>query len=91
MTVVGSAKAGIGTLFVDGEKVGEAKLTRTVPFVFSADDFTDIGNDHGAPVTEDYGYPARPLHRRVPGCVSTSGMKPSSDPAGMEEALAGRA
>jgi hypothetical protein len=50
----GVGKGGVGTLIVDGRKVGEARLTRTVPFLFSGDDLCDIGKDYGAPVTEDY-------------------------------------
>ena len=37
----GAGKGGVGTLIVDGQKAGEARLARTVPFVFSADDFTE--------------------------------------------------
>jgi arylsulfatase A-like enzyme len=86
----GVGKGGTGTLFVDGQKVGEARLSRTVPFVFSADDFTDIGVDHGAPVTEDYETP----HGRFTGEVSwvriDIGKEAFEDAAGEEEALAGR-
>jgi arylsulfatase len=86
----GVGKGGVGTLFVDGQKVGEARLTRTVPFVFSADDFADIGKDYGAPVTEDYETP----HGRFTGTINwvriDIGKEAFSDPSGLEEALAGR-
>ena len=49
--ISGVGKGGVGTLFVDGQQVGEARLSRTVPFIFSIADATDIGIDHGAPVT----------------------------------------
>jgi arylsulfatase A-like enzyme len=86
----GAGKGGIGTLLVDGQKVGEAKLVRTVPFIFSSDDFTDIGKDYGAPVTEDYETP----HGRFTGTINwvriDIGKDAFDDPAGLEEALAGR-
>jgi hypothetical protein len=34
-----------------------ASVARTVPFVFSADGFTDIAIDNGSPVIEDYETP----------------------------------
>ena len=87
----GVGKGGLGTLSVDGDKVGEARLPRTVPFLFSADDFMDIGKDYGAPVTEDYETP----HGRFTGEISwvriDIGKDAFEDPAGMEHALAGRA
>lgn len=86
----GVGKGGVGTLFVDSQKVGEARLARTVPFVFSADDFADIGKDYGAPVTEDYETP----HGRFTGTINwvriDIGKEAFVDPAGLEEALAGR-
>jgi arylsulfatase len=45
---------GISMLFVDGQKVGEVRVPRTVPFVFSADEGADVGMDGETPVTEDY-------------------------------------
>jgi hypothetical protein len=73
----GVGKGGVGTLFVDGQKVGEARLARTVPFIFSGDDFMDIGIDYGAPVTEDYKPFRAASPARLRGCVSTSAKKPS--------------
>lgn len=52
----GVGKGGMGTLFVDGEQVGGARLSRTVPFMFSLES-TDVGINHGSPVTEDYETP----------------------------------
>ncbi len=43
------------TLFTDGKKVGEGIIPATLAFVFSADDGCDVGEDTGAPVSEDYG------------------------------------
>jgi arylsulfatase len=45
---------GVGRLFVNGEKVGEAELPRTVAFGYSLDETFDIGCDKGAPVTDEY-------------------------------------
>ena len=41
-------------MFVDDKQVGQARIDKTVPFIFSGDDFMDIGEDSGAPVTEDF-------------------------------------
>ena len=35
-------------------KVGEGRISKTVPFVFSADETLDIGGDLAMPVTDDY-------------------------------------
>ena len=43
------------TLYVDGEKVDEGTVPMTQAIVFSADDGCDIGEDSGAPVSQDYG------------------------------------
>ena len=45
---------GTGTLYVNDEKVADAKFERTVPFIFSADETMDIGGDLALPVTADY-------------------------------------
>jgi arylsulfatase A-like enzyme len=51
------AKGGTVTLYIDGTKVGEGRVARTEPFVFSADETLDIGFEAGSPVTPDYGMP----------------------------------
>jgi len=51
----GLGKGGTVCLFVDGKKTGEGRVAATVPFVFSADDGLDVGEDSGAPVSPDYG------------------------------------
>ncbi len=43
---------------------GLVRIDKTVPFIFSADDFMDIGEDGGAPVTEDYDHSEWPLYRK---------------------------
>jgi len=50
----GIAKGGTVTLYVDGKKAGEGRVDQTEPFVFSADETLDIGNEFGSPVTPDY-------------------------------------
>ena len=39
---------------MDGQEVGKADLTRTVPLAFTASGTFDVGLDLGAPVAEDY-------------------------------------
>ena len=50
----GLAKGGAVTLYVDGKKAGEGRVDETEPFVFSADETCDVGNDFGSHVTGDY-------------------------------------
>jgi arylsulfatase A-like enzyme len=50
---------GIGALFINGKKVGEGKIERTVAFVFSSHDTFDVGRDTGTPVSESYQCPFR--------------------------------
>jgi arylsulfatase len=51
----GLGKGGKVTLYTDGKKVGEGDVAATLAMVFSADDGCDVGQDTGAPVSEDYG------------------------------------
>jgi len=50
----GAGKGGTVTLFVDGKKVGQGRIARTQPGIFSVDDASDVGMDEGTPVIEDY-------------------------------------
>jgi arylsulfatase len=50
----GVGKSGTGQLFVNGRKVAEGRIDRTVPFIFSGDETEDVGEDLGTPVSEDY-------------------------------------
>jgi arylsulfatase len=45
---------GKGTLLVNGKKVAEGRIERTVPFAFGIDETADEGQDDATPVTEDY-------------------------------------
>ncbi|MBO0759387.1 MAG: sulfatase-like hydrolase/transferase, partial [Bradyrhizobiaceae bacterium] len=85
----GVGKGGTGRLFVDGPQVGEARLSRTVPFIFSAD-ATDIGIDNGSPVTEDYETPFGRFTGEISWVRIDIGKEVFEDAAGKEEALAGR-
>ena len=55
-TCLGSSRSGGKvTLYTDGKKVGEGEAEATLSIVFSADDGCDVGEDSGAPVSDDYG------------------------------------
>ena len=42
------------TLFVDSEPAGAGRVESTVPMLFSADETTDLGEDTGTLVGDDY-------------------------------------
>ncbi|MGZ8094847.1 MAG: arylsulfatase [Methylosarcina sp.] len=50
----GPGKGGTAILSVNGQKVAEARVPRTTPLIFSADEGADVGMDQDTPVTEDY-------------------------------------
>ena len=51
----GVAKGGKGTIYINGKKVGEGRIERTQPRVFSADETADVGIDLATPVVERIG------------------------------------
>jgi arylsulfatase len=51
----GPGKGGIGTLFVNGEKMAEGRIENTQAGIFSADETADVGIDLGTPVVESIG------------------------------------
>ena len=53
----GLGAGGTGTMTVDGNKVGEGRIGKTQPGIFSVDDLADVGTDDGTPVTEYGGSP----------------------------------
>jgi arylsulfatase len=55
----GMGKGGNGTLFINGEKVGEGKIAHTQAAIFSADETADVGIDLGTPVVESIGSEAK--------------------------------
>jgi arylsulfatase A-like enzyme len=63
----GLGKGGTVSLYVDGKKVGEGKVTATAAMVFSADDGCDVGVDTGSPVSPDYGSRGNEFNGTVKG------------------------
>ena len=55
----GFGKGGMGTLFVNDKKVGEGRIERTQPMIFSADETADVGIDLATPVVESIGSEAK--------------------------------
>jgi arylsulfatase len=55
----GPGKGGMGTLFVDDEKVAEGRIEHTQGGMFSPDETTDVGIDLGTPVVEAIGAEAK--------------------------------
>ena len=51
----GLAKGGTGTIYINGEKVGEGRIDHTQPMIFSADETADVGIDLATPVVEIIG------------------------------------
>ncbi len=51
----GIGKGGMGTLYVNDRKVGEGRIERTQPMIFSADETADVGIDLATPVVEAIG------------------------------------
>ena len=50
----GLGRGGDVALFIDGRPAGTGRVERTVPMVFSADETTDLGEDTGTSVSDDY-------------------------------------
>lgn len=55
----GKAKGGTGTLSINGKRVGEGRIAKTMPQQFSTDDTFDVGEDWGTPVSPTYKCPAK--------------------------------
>ena len=55
----GPGKGGTGTLFVNGEKVGQGRIEVTQCCAFSATEGADVGLNTGTPVSPDYRNPFR--------------------------------
>jgi arylsulfatase len=51
----GLAKGGAVSLYVSGKKVGQGRVERTMPMLFSCDETCDLGKEAGSPVSPDYG------------------------------------
>jgi arylsulfatase A-like enzyme len=50
----GLGKGGDVALYIDGELAGSGRVGATVPMIFSADETTDLGEDTGTSVSDDY-------------------------------------
>jgi arylsulfatase A-like enzyme len=50
----GTGKGGTVSLLVDGARVGEGRVERTVPISFSIDETCEVGRESGSPVSPDY-------------------------------------
>ena len=48
----GAGKGGVAKLFIDGELVGEGRVDKTQPAVFSADETADVGKDDATQVAD---------------------------------------
>ena len=55
----GPGRGGVGTLYVNGEKVAEGRVEQTQAGLFSADETADVGIDLGTPVVEAIGAEAK--------------------------------
>jgi hypothetical protein len=86
----GVGKGGTGTLFVDDEQVDEVRVEHTVPFIFSGDDFMDIGEDTGSPVVEDYDTPGGCFTGEIAWVRMEIGADAHTDEHGQHLALAAR-
>jgi arylsulfatase len=53
----GLGKGGVGTLFVNSEKVGQGRIEVTQCCAFSATEGADVGLNTGTPVSPDYTNP----------------------------------
>lgn len=51
----GLGRGGDVTLYLDGQPIGNGRVTRTIPMGFSADEACDVGRDTGSPASPDYG------------------------------------
>lgn len=66
----GIGKGGLGTLYIDGKKVGEGRIDRTQSGIFSADETADVGIDLATPVVERIGGEAKSkFNGRIPKLV----------------------
>ena len=45
---------GVSRITIDGKPAGETRVSRTMPFVYSADEGVDVGTDNETAVTDEY-------------------------------------
>lgn len=82
----GIGKGGTGILYADDHELAQGRIENTIPFVFSADDFMDIGKDSGAPVTEDYSSYQGVFTGTINWVKINIGSEVNEDPIGKEHA-----
>ncbi len=52
----GLGKGGVGTIYINGKSAGKARIEKTQPYIFSADETADVGLDNQTPVALGIGY-----------------------------------
>jgi hypothetical protein len=52
----GYGKGGQGTIYVNGKSIGNGRIEKTQPNIFSADETADVGLDNQTPVALGIGY-----------------------------------
>ena len=52
----GAGKGGMATIFVNEKEVANARIEKTQPLIFSADETADVGLDNQTPVAKGIGY-----------------------------------
>jgi hypothetical protein len=85
----GPGMGGIGTLYVNNEKVGSGRIEHTEAGMFSADETADVGIDLGTPVVEAIGAEAK---SKFTGRITkvTVEVKPMAAPAKAEAEKVGK-
>ena len=63
----GFGKGGKATIYVNGKAVADARVEKTQPNIFSADETADVGLDNQTPVAEGIGY--GPVETRFTGRI----------------------
>jgi arylsulfatase len=81
----GVGKGGVATMTVDGEKVAEGRVERTLAYRISIDEAFDVGEDSGTPVNHSYDVPFR-FTGRIDGLTIDLGEVAKADRAAVDEA-----
>jgi arylsulfatase len=81
----GVGKGGLATMKVDGEKVAEGRVERTIPYRISIDEGLDVGEDSGTPVNLSYDVPFR-FTGRLEKVTIDLGQVAKTDEKAVEEA-----
>ncbi|KAF0813323.1 Arylsulfatase [Andreprevotia sp. IGB-42] len=81
----GIGKGGLATLTVDGKKVAQGRIDRTIPARISLDETLDIGEDSGTPIVQDYTVPFR-FNGEIAKVVID--LKPAADSKAQEQLAA---